>query len=551
MHCYTTQSLTQVKGRVLFLGDSITDDGRYITYLNTWFKLFAPQQDVTLYNLGVSSETISGLSEQEHPFVRPCVLHRLERALKEIQPNWVVLCYGMNDAIYHPFSEKRLGEFYRGYEVALRTMHAFGAQAVVCTPTLFDPQSFAAAGHELAPKGEMDYSYLHAYEKYDAVLQRYGAFLLQHPAEQAELVIDLHTPLAQDLQLRRAQDPNTLYGDGIHPDLHGHWVIAKTLLLHMFGVQTQYGEQVLAQQDGIIFERMQKRDILLHNAWKETVGHDNPMKANVLKQADLDCAVQQIEHEIDEILAQNSALRSLQTEWNGWRLDCFYMEGFEALVLCPKTPAPGAPWLWRTEFFGAFPQTDLAMPEYGWHVVHLSIPHLFGNALAVEYMQRFYAVVRERYGLAERAALLGMSRGGLYALHYAAAYPNRVSALYLDAPVVDINSWPAGRGVGCGSPEDWQHCQKAFVNETQPEVFWEKVCEAVEVLVKAQIPLLLVAGDADDVVPYSENGERLLELYEEKGGISRSIVKPNVGHHPHGLSDVTPIVDFLRCYNAK
>src|SRR4051794_2273504 len=47
--------------------------------------------------------------------------------------------------------------------------------------------------------------------------------------------------------------------------------------------------------------------------------------------------------------------------WQGYeRLD-FQVDGRDCLLVKPKEPAPGKPWIWRTEFFGHEPQGDLAL----------------------------------------------------------------------------------------------------------------------------------------------------------------------------------------------
>jgi pimeloyl-ACP methyl ester carboxylesterase len=60
------------------------------------------------------------------------------------------------------------------------------------------------------------------------------------------------------------------------------------------------------------------------------------------------------------------------------------------------------------------------------------------------------------------------------------------------------------------------------------------------------VSLLHVFGDADDVVPWDENTGIIAERYEKLGGKIELIRKPGVGHHPHGLDDSTPIVEFIR-----
>ena len=65
--------------RILFLGDSITHAGRYISLVETQLRLHG--HDAVLINLGLPGETCSGLSEPEHPFPRPNVQSRIDAAL--------------------------------------------------------------------------------------------------------------------------------------------------------------------------------------------------------------------------------------------------------------------------------------------------------------------------------------------------------------------------------------------------------------------------------------------------------------------------------------
>ena len=59
------------------------------------------------------------------------------------------------------------------------------------------------------------------------------------------------------------------------------------------------------------------------------------------------------------------------------------------------------------------------------------------------------------------------------------------------------------------------------------------------------MPLLHVYGDADEVVPWEENTGLVAERYRKLGGDITLIAKPGVKHHPHGLEDSTPIVEFI------
>ena len=54
-----------------------------------------------------------------------------------------------------------------------------------------------------------------------------------------------------------------------------------------------------------------------------------------------------------------------------------------------------------------------------------------------------------------------------------------------------------------------------------------------------------VVGDKDDVVPPSENAMLVEERYRKLGGTITVIHEPDKGHHPHGLADPAPVVNFL------
>jgi len=46
-------------------------------------------------------------------------------------------------------------------------------------------------------------------------------------------------------------------------------------------------------------------------------------------------------------------------------------------------------------------------------------------------------------------------------------------------------------------------------------------------------------------VPWDENTGVLAERYRKLGGSITLIPKSGAGHHPHGLQDPTPIVEFI------
>ncbi len=213
--------------RILFLGDSITNAGMYVEYVDAYLRTRFPEKRFELLNLGLPSETVSGLSEPDHPYPRPNVHERLDRALARTRPDVVVACYGMNDGIYYPFAEERFERYRQGIRTLLEKCRAAGAKVTLMTPPPFDP--FPVREHTL-PASAPKFGWMTPYSGYDTVLERYSGWLLTQSGSGVR-VVDLHTPISRFLADRRAEQPDFLLaGDGVHPNATGHALIAVTLL---------------------------------------------------------------------------------------------------------------------------------------------------------------------------------------------------------------------------------------------------------------------------------------------------------------------------------
>ncbi len=235
-----------------------------------------------------------------------------------------------------------------------------------------------------------------------------------------------------------------------------------------------------------------------------------------------------------------------ESDWNGYRRLDFAVGGRESLLICPKTPDTAGRWVWRAEFFGAFDTADQALLARGWAIAYHRVSNMYGCSQSVVYMREFREVLRDVFGMTGRAALFGFSRGGLYAFRYAVTWPEDVMALYLDAPVLDIRSWPGGKGGGIGDPACWEECKRWYcLDEHSAWFFRDNPLDRIDELVRTGIPVLLVAGEADDVVPYAENGAVMAAKMAAAGGRIHVILKPGVGHHPHSLEDSAPITAFM------
>ncbi len=204
--------------RIVFLGDSITMAGNYINIFEYYIRMRYPEWNGEIINMGLSSETVSGLSEPKHPFPRPNIHSRVRNVLRVTKPQLVFICYGMNCGIYHPFSEERFGAYKSGLLGLVNLVKDSGADMVLLTPPPFahkgTPVTQLAAGEA--------YGYTQPFEGYDQVLKGYGTWL------QAEFkgeypVVDIHTALSPYKDL--------CYGkDVVHPNQYGHFIMAHTIL---------------------------------------------------------------------------------------------------------------------------------------------------------------------------------------------------------------------------------------------------------------------------------------------------------------------------------
>ncbi|MCW2263357.1 MULTISPECIES: GDSL-type esterase/lipase family protein [Sphingobacterium] len=229
----------------------------------------------------------------------------------------------------------------------------------------------------------------------------------------------------------------------------------------------------------------------------------------------------------------------------GFSSETFDFEGKEARVVKPKIVAKGSPWIWRARFWGHEPQLDIAMLERGYHIVYCDVSELFGNEESLQIWNNFYKFLQQ-FGLNKKAVMEGMSRGGVYIYNWALRYPDRVSAIYADAPVLNFKSWPGGQGKGKGSPENWEIFKQVYkLTEQQALNFKDAPVDRASEIGALKIPSIHVVGDVDDIVPPDENTLPFAKAYIAAGGKLEIIHKSTVGHHPHSLPDPTPLVDFL------
>lgn len=237
----------------------------------------------------------------------------------------------------------------------------------------------------------------------------------------------------------------------------------------------------------------------------------------------------------------------IKSKWYGFeRLD-FKYNGREAILINPDVPRMDKKWLLKTEYFGAFPNFELEMLHRGYSVAHIKNSTRWCRAEDTDAQAELCELLSEKFGMYKKCMTVGMSCGGMQAVYLASRYPQYVAAMYLDAPVLNLLSCPCGLGIG--KSDLYDEYFKAM-GRTVSELlnYREHPIDKVDKVIAEGIPAILVCGDSDKTVPYIENGKMLSEKYKASKVPFVEILKKDCDHHPHGLDDMTPLVQFAEKY---
>ena len=265
---------------------------------------------------------------------------------------------------------------------------------------------------------------------------------------------------------------------------------------------------------------------------------------------------------VSDEIAKTCEIKS-RDKWCGFERTIFVFDGEEAWVVEPKSSAPGKPWSWTMEWPTAFVDRTGApvLLAAGYHHVTLR-PGFYDKAgkfksragtmtdARVARSRAFQKFLVEKLGFAPKCNLIGMSWGGFYSVRYAAAHPDCVAHIYLDAPLLDfttLKGWSGRLGPGIRATYGIKDKNYVGANDSRQPVN----CAAP--IAKAGIPILLLYGGKDDVVPCAANAELFARQFKELGGKITMEKREQFGHHPHGLDvgEQQRFVDFFNDAKTK
>ncbi|MEI6714105.1 MAG: SGNH/GDSL hydrolase family protein [Verrucomicrobiota bacterium] len=291
------QQILQGK-RIVFLGDSITAGAGYVIGVAQTLKsMRLPNGGPEVLSAGLSSETVSGLSEEGHggagekAFPRPYLFERLTRVLDLLKPDTVFACYGINCGIYQPFDDARFQAFKDGMERLHNEVEKTGARIIHITPPFFDATR----------KPKQDY--------YPEVMLKYAAWLVSK-RDAGWQVIDLHTAMKAAVEKHRQTEPNfTMSPDGIHPSVEGHWLMARQVLGWLGDTEaanSPTAESLLETRrvPSEVAKLIAQRVSLTRDSYVQTAGHKRPGTTKGLPLEEAQTKAAEIDKQLDSLLAK-------------------------------------------------------------------------------------------------------------------------------------------------------------------------------------------------------------------------------------------------------
>lgn len=227
--------------------------------------------------------------------------------------------------------------------------------------------------------------------------------------------------------------------------------------------------------------------------------------------------------------------------------ESFLVAGRPAFILTPpenlrRTPQP---WVMYAPTLPPYPdQAEKWMHEKfvaaGIAVAGIDVGEAYGSPRGRELFTALYRELTERRGFAPRPCMLGRSRGGLWVTSWAIANPDKVAGIAGIYPVFDLRTYP---GLEKAAP-----AYKLTPAELKDRLGDLNPIERVGVLAKQRVPVFLIHGDEDKVVPLKPNSAEFVSRYQAAGAgdAVRLIVAKGQGHNMwEGFFHCQPLVDFV------
>jgi lysophospholipase L1-like esterase len=215
--------------RVVFLGDSITEQRMYTNFIEAYALTRHPQWQLTFRNAGWAGDTaffrsrchpdgsrVVGVEEKDQaPMIDKMIRRSLGRDVLALKPTIVTIDFGMNDVGVSPTADA-YNAYVRCLTRMVTVLQENGARTALLTPQPVENKR---------PDPERD-------EK-NLALRQFSDGLKEVAAKTGVPYVDQFNPYLQILRRERTTNPDKFIGggrDGVHPGAIGHTLMAWAIL---------------------------------------------------------------------------------------------------------------------------------------------------------------------------------------------------------------------------------------------------------------------------------------------------------------------------------
>lgn len=206
-----------------------------------------------------------------------------------------------------------------------------------------------------------------------------------------------------------------------------------------------------------------------------------------------------------------------------------------AYVVKPRQPtADGSkPWIWYAPSLSTSDgkwtlpsdrHAEVVKPllERGFYFCGVDVGESYGSPAGRRTFTEFHRTLVDRFGLAPKACLFPVSRGGLMHYNWAVEHPECVARIGAVYPVCSLASYPRLAKAAKTYEMTEEQLAKDLPNHNP--------LDRLAPLAAAGVPIFHVHGDSDKVVPLEANSAELARRYKAAGGQIEILVIPGKGH---------------------
>lgn len=215
--------------RVVFLGDSITEQKLYTTYIEAYTLTRFPKLKINFYGRGWGGDTswlrmrsfpdetvmFAAEGDEQQKLIEGSVNEPLNRDVVALKPSVVFINFGMNDHCYQPFREDIFNTYVRSQTHLAKTLTKSGARVTLLTPQPIENRSGDPSGD---PRNQ--------------AMRKFATGLKEVAAKEGAAFVNQFDPYMAIMKREHGVDVGACIGGGdeIHPGPVGHTLMASIIL---------------------------------------------------------------------------------------------------------------------------------------------------------------------------------------------------------------------------------------------------------------------------------------------------------------------------------